>query len=351
MEMLDRYLNAVGFWLPRRQKQDILAELAEDLRAQIADKEAEVHHSLNEDDLATILRKCGSPLVVASRYLPQRSVVTPLLFPIYKFLLKLVLFGYLVPWLAVWLSFVAFSPAYRTAHPGVALIHTLDPLWVIAINTFAMLTIGFWIIDRLGFAEKLTNWDPRKLPSLGDSMRVKMSSAIADAVWNVIFLLWWLGYPHTFSISYALERAGIHGSWGSVWKDFIGNFYWPVAAATAVLIAVSIVNLRRPYWTREKLGARLGANAALAGMLGYVLVSHLAEVRSQIAMLSAHAVLPGNEAATMGINICVYFVLVSVAVGCLGMCAYTLYQMTQWKPSTIIADSATRSGGAFVLFG
>jgi len=35
MELLERYLQAVKFWLPNEQKQDTIAELSEDLRSQI----------------------------------------------------------------------------------------------------------------------------------------------------------------------------------------------------------------------------------------------------------------------------------------------------------------------------
>ena len=31
MELLDRYLQAVRFWLPKAQQQDIIAELSSDL--------------------------------------------------------------------------------------------------------------------------------------------------------------------------------------------------------------------------------------------------------------------------------------------------------------------------------
>jgi hypothetical protein len=34
-DLLDRYLHAVRFWLPTSQQQDIVAELSEDLHAQI----------------------------------------------------------------------------------------------------------------------------------------------------------------------------------------------------------------------------------------------------------------------------------------------------------------------------
>jgi hypothetical protein len=35
MELIDRYLQAVKFWLPKQQKLDIIAELSEDIYAQI----------------------------------------------------------------------------------------------------------------------------------------------------------------------------------------------------------------------------------------------------------------------------------------------------------------------------
>ena len=40
MELLDRYLQAVRFWLPKAQQNDIIAELGDDIRSQIEDKES-----------------------------------------------------------------------------------------------------------------------------------------------------------------------------------------------------------------------------------------------------------------------------------------------------------------------
>jgi len=40
MDLLHRYLQAVGFWLPAKQKHDIIAELSGDLHSQIDEKEA-----------------------------------------------------------------------------------------------------------------------------------------------------------------------------------------------------------------------------------------------------------------------------------------------------------------------
>ena len=67
MELLDRYLQAVRFWLPKAQQEDLLAEFGEDLRSQIEDKETELGRPLDKGEMSAILKRCGSPMMVASR--------------------------------------------------------------------------------------------------------------------------------------------------------------------------------------------------------------------------------------------------------------------------------------------
>ena len=74
-DMLARYLQAVGFWLPRSQKNDILAELSEDLRSQMEDREAELGHPLDEAEVSAFLKRRGRPLLVAGRFLPQQHLI------------------------------------------------------------------------------------------------------------------------------------------------------------------------------------------------------------------------------------------------------------------------------------
>src|SRR5580700_8076156 len=97
-ELIDRYLQAVRFWLPKTRRQDdLLAELGEDLRSQVEDKEGELGHPLDNAEVAAIRRRCGSPMMVAGRLGPQFHLIGPALFPIYVFVLKMVLFWILVP--------------------------------------------------------------------------------------------------------------------------------------------------------------------------------------------------------------------------------------------------------------
>jgi hypothetical protein len=101
MELVDRYLQAVKFWLPKQQKDDILAELSADIRAQIEDRESVLGRALTQPEIEDILKQRGRPCLVASRFRPQESLIGPVLYPIYLFCLKCALLGYLVPWLVV----------------------------------------------------------------------------------------------------------------------------------------------------------------------------------------------------------------------------------------------------------
>ncbi|MEI6668118.1 MAG: hypothetical protein WCP29_08175 [Acidobacteriota bacterium] len=90
MDLLDRYLHAVKFWPPKAQRQDIVSELSEDIRSQVEDKECELGRALSETEVEAILVRIGRPVLVAGRYLPQRHLIGPALFPIYVFVLKIV---------------------------------------------------------------------------------------------------------------------------------------------------------------------------------------------------------------------------------------------------------------------
>ena len=88
--LVDRYLSAVKEQLPRAQQDDVIAELSENLRAQIEDQEATLGRPLAEDEEAAILKRFGNPMVVAARYRGDsrsvsfgRQLIGPELFPTY----------------------------------------------------------------------------------------------------------------------------------------------------------------------------------------------------------------------------------------------------------------------------
>ena len=65
MTLVDRYLRAVRFFLPRRQQDDIVRELSENLASEIEERSEMLGRELSENELADILRRHGHPIVVA----------------------------------------------------------------------------------------------------------------------------------------------------------------------------------------------------------------------------------------------------------------------------------------------
>ena len=68
MDLLSSYVKAVRRYLPRAQRDDIVAELSEDLRSQIEAREAELDRPLGDDEQMAVFKAYGDPMIVARRY-------------------------------------------------------------------------------------------------------------------------------------------------------------------------------------------------------------------------------------------------------------------------------------------
>jgi hypothetical protein len=251
MDLVNRYLQAVKFWLPNKQKQDIIAELSEDIRSQIEDRETELGRKLNESEIAAILKQRGRPVLVANRFLPQEHLIGPVLFPIYIFVLKIVTAFYLVPWVLVWIGITVS----RAAHSGQSLIGSIGSFWTsfwpMAFFMVGSVTTVFAILERVqaksGFLEK---WDPRKLPPVRDPNRIPRTNSVVEVVANLVFCIWLIGGMWYQTV---LHFSGVTITLSPTWRYFFWGF---LALAIANMVA-SELNLFRPYWTWVRAIIRL----------------------------------------------------------------------------------------------
>jgi hypothetical protein len=237
MDLVERYLQAVRFWLPKAQREDIAAELSEDIRSQIEDRESSLGRKLNESEVAEILKQHGSPMLVANRFRPPQYLIGPTLFPIYIFVLKLFGAFYVLPWILVWiglrLSRVAVGPFGTTFWPVVIAI-----------------TLAFALLERAqaksGFLDK---WDPLKLPPLRDPNKIPRSSSIIEMTVNLVFLIWMIAgswYQTRFHI------GGVTIEFAPVWTYVC----WGFMLLAMFNIAISVVNVVRPIWTWQRAAVR-----------------------------------------------------------------------------------------------
>jgi hypothetical protein len=260
MELLDRYLQAVKFWLPFAQQKDIIEELRDELQSQMDDKEAELRRPLTENEVQDIIQRSGHPLLVASRYLPPGQLIGPVLFPIYAFILKMITFCYLLPWLLVWLVMVTFMPSYRAAHPGLALLGTLSTLWNLAFYAFALVTLVFAIFERVQKKTKwLENWDPRQLPPAAKrelrKQRQPRWESLTGLVSSILMLIAWLALPQ-FSRQLFAPASGILAL-----APGLRSYYLPILLLMSVEIALHGIMLWRPSWTWLPSAVRLVTTA------------------------------------------------------------------------------------------
>ena len=249
MELIERYLQAVKFWLPKAQKQDIIAELSEDIYSQVEEKESELGRKLSDLEVEMILKQRGRPVLVANRYQPQRYLIGPVLFPIYTFVLKMIAVGYLVPWALIWMAIIRFSPTYRVEHGGLlgSMASLWASVWSMSFFVIGVATLVFVVLEQVQaknhFMEK---WDPRKLPPVKNPNQIKRSATVLEILALGIFGLgWWLT---AFSTREILNVQGIRITLTPTWW----YFFWAFLVVNVSTITLSAFNFARPYWTMRR---------------------------------------------------------------------------------------------------
>ena len=264
MDLLERYLQAVKFWLPGKQKHDILAELSEDIRSEIEDKEAELGRPVGSAELEAILTRWGHPMMVAERYLPQRSLIGPVLLPAYTLVLKIATFFCVVPRTLVWIGFVIAKPGFRTPD---AIAHQLMGIWLTALHLVVAITAIFAVMEwRQRHSRAWETWTASQLVEHErDPNEIPRSQSIAELVGGLIAAWWWLTLVASPS-SYRLEDTFQITLW-----PLYSWAYWPILVFLLAGVVLASVNLFRPSWTRERAGARLAIDA-----LGLVIAAVIA---------------------------------------------------------------------------
>jgi hypothetical protein len=264
MELLDRYLQAVKFWLPKAQQNDIIAELGDDIRSQIEDKESALGRPLNEDELVALLRQTGHPMRVAGRYLPQQSLIGPAFFPIYKFVLKMVTLGYLIPWWVVWVGLMLFMPSYRAEH---SVLGAWSSFWTLALPFFGSITLAFAALERFQSRLRvLEKWDPRKLPAAPKRKdRVSRVESVFELVFSILFVLGWLALPGIAREMFASASRIL------VANPALNVYYWLALIPACLGMAQQFVNLFRPEWIWLRPPARLLSTAMILGIAAAML--------------------------------------------------------------------------------
>jgi hypothetical protein len=313
-DLVGRYLHAVRTLLPSEQREDILAELREDIRSQLEEREGELGRPLSEGEISEILKKRGHPSMVASRYLPARYLIGPALYPLYLFVLRLVLLWVIIPGFAL-----AAPIIYATSgDSAAAMLDVLTKLPSALFSAFGAITLVFVAIERSwipGMRPAWSDWDPRTLPhvpTLPPSDRVPRSASIGELISGIFWTGVWL---YLAGNGFSVDFANVHCSLPAVWR----GLFWPqlilllagialagivafkperarvystvrividcggLIIATMLLRAGTAVTAAAPQFSTEKLaqvqnGIRLGLRVSLISIAALLLVDMLLQI-------------------------------------------------------------------------
>jgi hypothetical protein len=247
MNLLERYLQAVGQYLAPETREDVLAELRVNLQAEMDARAEEKEGPLTESEAAAILKAHGRPMLVAARYMPQHYLIGPEVFPFYLLTLRKA-----AP-LVVLLYFVAHAVTFIVSpNPGAfaasmarsfaQFVPVLLIFWGAVTLTFAILE---YVHKRHGQGACWNDWDPAKLPSLAHPTKEKsLATRIADLVVHCLWMLYVFAIPrHPYLVlgPGALFLTTMSAGWAPVWR----LFYIAVIVLLLVQLVIKLMALAR----------------------------------------------------------------------------------------------------------
>jgi len=247
---------------------------------QMEAREEELGRTLTQDDVAAILKAHGKPELVALRYLPQRSLIGPTVFPFYVYTLRkalpLVVLVYAV---AEGASMLDHSPTKDGLAAGI--VSAVFGLLPTLIYFVGVVTVVFAVIEATKSGDKvkakLGQWDPLKMEKVKPESLGKQKplwSRVIDVALHSLWLAYLLVLPrHMFWVlgpgTFYLDSMGV--AFAPVWH----TFYVILVAVVAIQLLVKMIALRpgTNAWTKP---AKLVLD--LAGIVALTIVASSHEI-------------------------------------------------------------------------
>jgi hypothetical protein len=180
-------------------------------------------------------------VLVAARYLPQRSLIGPGLFPLYWFTL-LKSFPFVV------LAYAVAQAANLIFGGGITVGTAIGHFPYVALTFWAVMTLGFAVFEFAQgryFAEVkwAKEWNPRDLPSVTRDKGPSFASRVADLIVSVLMILWLLSVPtHPYLVlGPGGSLRGLPFGLSPEWHIF----YWQIIGLLALMLPLKIAALFR----------------------------------------------------------------------------------------------------------
>jgi hypothetical protein len=190
MTLIDRYVQEIGSRLPIKQRTDIQAEIKSLIQDMLQDKSAKTGRPVDEALTIEVIKEMGKPEKVAATYLPSRSLIGPVLFPSFWWVLKISL----VLVLAITVIIFAAQGAIGAQNIWLTIGDSLSNM----ILTFGWVVLIFAVIEWLAPSIKSKRhekeWNPAELMRKPDGDTIPLSTPIAGIVLTLTALVLFNGF-------------------------------------------------------------------------------------------------------------------------------------------------------------
>ena len=251
MKIIDRYIEDVGYHLPRKMQADVEAELRSSIEDTLEDRSQAEGREVNEEMAVTLLKELGSPRKVADSYLPTRYLIGPRMYPIFSLVLKILLsifsvmfiIGLVIKLVDTPLDLVPVSEAI-----GLSLAEYLNSIF----NAVGWVVIIMAIIERffpgveVSDKDEEEKWDPYSLLAVEYPQRIKLWESVTRILVASVLLAVVNFYPQWIGALFNTDGRWSFAPILSV--DFAAylpwlNFLWVMS------IVFSLVLIRKGKWT------------------------------------------------------------------------------------------------------
>jgi len=313
MQLIDRYMSAVAFHLPKGRRDEITRELRANILDKLESLAEQQGHAVTEADVSSVLKELGHPQQVANSFLPPQQLVTTELFPLYKQVLS-----YGVIFMFV-LELIRFGVIFLSSGHHLAIVALLFGFALKTLLMFASVTGVFYILSNppggKPFFRPYQCWAPENLPPVMHNwQRIKPCEQGVEFSSSLFFFML-LHYPLLMSDEVMENLTFGFAAPTKPWLPWL-------AAVVGFSLLLNLWNLRFSFWTRAKLLLSAVLNLATAILL--LCMSRLPAIVANSAALTEGRVITvdlANKVITTG--------LLWVGLWLLFECGRDLYRVWQ----------------------
>ncbi len=267
MELIDRYLFAVGKYLPKERREDILAELRANILSSVEDREQELGRPLNLDEQEAVLKQHGHPMLVAARYLPQQHLIGPAVFPFYWYVMRVAF-----PWIALIYTIAHASRFIFEPVTVERIVEIVTGFVPVAFYSAAWFTLVFALMEfatsrYLKNSRVLYAWSPRKLPKV-EPEATRRTHPIFDFIGSLFTLSFLLVVRrHPFLVlgpgAFYLNTFRPAPVWTKVYELAL--------IFVSIQLAIKLMAIVSPHVRGWRVAVDLATKASAIAIIGYLL--------------------------------------------------------------------------------